>query len=85
MLVSRGLLFGSAYIRGGAIFLILQYLRLDHLYTLNQMKVNCYIKFFKIDKIYRKIPNVSPGLIEVRRPLLGGLYSRGAYIWGSLY
>ena len=77
MLVSRGLLFGSAYIQGGTIFLILQYLRLDHPYTLNQMKVNCYIKFFKIDKIYRKIPNVSPGLIEVRRPFLGGLYSGG--------
>ena len=84
MLVSRGLLFGSAYIRGGAIFLILQYLRLDHPYTLNQMKVNCYIKFFKIDKIYREIPNISPGLIEVRRPLLGGLYSGGGLYLGEL-
>ena len=31
--------------------------------------------------IYRKIPNISPGLIEVRRPYLGG----GAYIRGGLY
>ena len=28
---------------------------------------------------YRKIPNISPGLIEVRKHILGGLYS-GAYI-----
>ena len=84
MLVSRGLLFGSAYIRGGAIFLILQYLRLDHPYTLIQMKVDFYINFFKIDKIYRKIQNISPGHIEVRKPLLGGLYSGGLHR-GSLY
>ena len=34
---------------------------------------------------YRKIPNISPGLIRVRKPFWGGLYSggvifRGAYI-----
>ena len=30
---------------------------------------------------YRKIPNMSPGLIEVRKHFLGGLYWGGAYIW----
>ena len=35
--------------------------------------------------IYRKIPNISPGLIEVRKHLLRGLYSGGAYIRGGLY
>ena len=35
---------------------------------------------------YRKIPNISPGLIEVRKHFLGGLYSGGAYIReGDLY
>ena len=34
---------------------------------------------------YRKIPNVSPGLIEVFKHFLGGLYSGGAYIQGGLY
>ena len=29
---------------------------------------------------YRKIPNISPGLIEARKHFLGGLYSGGAYI-----
>ena len=33
---------------------------------------------------YRKIPNISPGLIEVRKHFLGGLYSGGAYIRGRL-
>ena len=32
---------------------------------------------------YRKIPNISPGLIEVRKHILGGLYSGGAYIRGA--
>ena len=32
---------------------------------------------------YRKIPNISPGLINVRKHFLGGLYSRGAYIRGA--
>ena len=27
--------------------------------------------------VYRKIPNVSPGLIKVRKHFLGGLYSEG--------
>ena len=26
---------------------------------------------------YRKIPNISPGVIEVRKHFLGGLYSEG--------
>ena len=33
--------------------------------------------------LYRKIPNVSPGLIEVRKYIFGGLYSGGAYIRGA--
>ena len=35
--------------------------------------------------IYRKILNISPGLIEVRKHFLSGLYSGGAYIQGGLY
>ena len=39
---------------------------------------------------YRKPPNISPGLILVRKPFLMGLYTGeliygGAYIRGSLY
>ena len=34
--------------------------------------------------IYYKIPNVSPGLIEVFKHFLGGLYSEGTYIRGGL-
>ena len=30
--------------------------------------------------LYRKIPNISPGLIEVRKHFLEGLYSGGPYI-----
>ena len=33
---------------------------------------------------YRKIPNVSPGLIEVFKHFLGGLYS-GGLIFGGAY
>ena len=33
---------------------------------------------------YRKIPNVSPGLIEVSKHFLGGLYS-GGLIFGGAY
>ena len=33
---------------------------------------------------YRKIPNISPGLIEVRKHFLGGLYS-GGLIFGGAY
>ena len=33
---------------------------------------------------YRKIPNISPGLIEVRKHFLGGLYAGGLYS-GGLY
>ena len=31
---------------------------------------------------YRKIPNISPGLIEVRKHILGGLYSGGLIFGG---
>ena len=34
--------------------------------------------------IYRKIPNISPGLIEVRKHFLGGLYSGGLIFGGHL-
>ena len=32
--------------------------------------------------VYRKIPNISPGLIEVRKPFLEGLYSGGGLYSG---
>ena len=32
---------------------------------------------------YRKIPNISPGLINIRKHLFWGLYSWGAYIRGA--
>ena len=32
---------------------------------------------------YRKIPNISSGLIELRKHLLGGLYSGGGLIFGG--
>ena len=39
-----------------------------------------------VDSIrYRKIPNISPGLIAIRKHILGGLYSAGAYIRGAIY
>ena len=38
------------------------------------------VKIILIHSTYRKIPNISPGLIEVRKHFLGGLYSGGAYI-----
>ena len=34
---------------------------------------------------YRKILNISPGLIEVRKPFLGGLYSGEGLIFGGAY
>ena len=34
---------------------------------------------------YRKIPNVSPGLLEVFKHFLGAAYIRGAYIRRGLY
>ena len=43
---------------------------LEHLLSVGNM----------IMKAYRKIPNISPEVIEVRKPFWGGLYSRGAYI-----
>ena len=37
-----------------------------------------------LEVVYRKIPNVSPGLIEVFKHFLGGLYS-GGLIFGGAY
>ena len=34
---------------------------------------------------YRKIPNVSPGLVEVRKPFLGAYIREGLYSGGGLY
>ena len=34
--------------------------------------------------VYRKIPSISPGIIEVRKHFLEGLYSGGAYIRGGV-
>ena len=34
---------------------------------------------------YRKIRNISPGLIEVRKPFFGGLYSGGLYLGGPIF
>ena len=34
---------------------------------------------------YRKIPNVSPGLIEVFKHFLGGLYSGGLHSGGLIF
>ena len=33
----------------------------------------------------RKIPNIGPGFIEVRKHFLGGLYSGGLYSWGLIF
>ena len=47
-----------------------------------------FLSFFKISlmsRSYRKIPNLSPGLIEVRKHFLGGLYSGGLIFGGGLY
>ena len=39
-----------------------------------------------LKQVYRKIPNISPGLIEIRKPFLGGLYSVGLiFEGGGLY
>ena len=42
------------------------------------------MKLFIGHLIYRKIPNISPGLIEVCKHFLG-VYIRGAYIQGEAY
>ena len=34
--------------------------------------------------IYRKIPNISAGLIDIRKHFWGGLYSEGLY-WGLIF
>ena len=41
-------------------------------------------RFIRLDIFYRKIPNISPGLIEVRKHFLGGLNSGGLYLEGVL-
>ena len=38
-----------------------------------------------VQERYRKIPNVSPGLIEVFKHFLGGLYSGGLYSGGLIF
>ena len=38
---------------------------------------------WNVEYKYRKIPNISPGLIEVRKHFLGGSYLGGGYIWGG--
>ena len=55
----------------------------------SNFKWNLHLLSLLLD-IYRKIPNISPELIEVRKHFLRGLYSggayiRGAYIRGGLY
>ena len=46
-------------------------------------RVLCIQWNVKTDSLtYRKISNVSPGLIEVRKPFLGGLYSGGLIFGG---
>ena len=35
--------------------------------------------------LYRNIPNISPGLIEVRKHFLVGLYSGGLYTEGFIF
>ena len=42
-----------------------------------------YIHIYTYIHIYRKIPNVSPGLIEVFKHFLGGLYSGGLTFGGA--
>ena len=37
---------------------------------------------YNVQYKYCKIPNISPGLIEVRKHFLGGLYSGGLYSGG---
>ena len=52
----------------------------------------CRLELFEFSSIYRKIPNISPGLITFQRLYLGGLYSGGGdynrggglYLEGSL-
>ena len=34
---------------------------------------------------YNKMQNITQELIPIYKHILGGLYSRGAYIWGRLY
>ena len=41
--------------------------------------VDPFVSYF----VYRKIPNISPGLIEVRKHFLEGLYSGGGLIFGG--
>ena len=43
-----------------------------------------HANYFRRQVVYRKIPNISPKLIEVRTHFLGGLYSGSLYT-GGLY
>ena len=47
--------------------------------------MSCLVLAADFEITYRKIPNVSPGLIKVFKHFLVGLYSGGAYIRGGLY
>ena len=42
-------------------------------------------KQFRFLQQYRKIPNISPGLIEVRKHFLVGLYSGDLYTEGPIF
>ena len=53
--------------------------------TLLNVKVSTYILRTTLMYIYRKIPNVSPGLIEVFKHFLGGLYSGGLIFGGLIF
>ena len=50
----------------------------------NFIRANYKCIFMYVILTYRKIPNISPGLIEVRKPFLGGLYS-GGLIFGGYF
>ena len=55
----------------------------EFLYILDRVITSAEIFF--IVEMYRKIPNIGPGLIELRKLFFGGLYLGGAYIRGGLY
>ena len=48
------------------------------------VKHNAHRTLLQLLKIYRKIPNISPGLIDIFKHILGGLYS-GGLIFGGAY
>ena len=43
------------------------------------------LRCLKHISIYRKIPNISPGLVGVRKHILGGYIQVGLYSGGGLY